>query len=475
MQEAGEAAYDYLRQRWPNAGRLCVICGTGNNGGDGLILASLALRSGLAVQVFLAGVAEAMVGDAALARDQWLAIANHHAVRPWALTLEELDPSSYDVVVDGLFGTGLNRPLDQQTCELIETINSMGCPVLALDCPSGLHADTGRALPVAIRATATVTFIVPKRGLLTGHAGDHTGDIVLAALGADAADLSAVAADVVCPHLDELRQTLPSLPAAVHKYQRGKLVIVGGGPGMAGAAILAGEAALMAGAGLVCVASTDATCGAAVVRYPELLARPVASPEDLRDAIPKARALVLGPGLGTTPWAASLLDFALQSSLPLVLDADALTLLKDRVELLQDRSAPVILTPHEGEAARLLDVSADEIGSDRFAAVTALSARYAATVVLKGHGTLVSSANLALPIVLCPLGNPGMAVGGMGDVLSGVLGALLAQGLTTDEAAVLGVFLHAAAGDRCAEAHGLRGLLPSEVAKEIRLILKPSV
>ena len=371
---------------------------------------------------------------------------------------------SLGVVVDALLGTGLGGDVRGSYVEAIDEINASGAPVVAVDVPSGLCADTGRVLGRAVHADLTVSFIGLKRGLFTLQAMDYTGDLQFADLGVPAGAYQQVAADTWRLSFEPLLEALPPRPASAHKGLYGTVVVVGGDYGMAGAAALAGEAALRCGAGLVRVATRPEHVAALVARTPELMPMGVESGEDLQPLLDAADVLVVGPGLGQSPWAQYLLQAAMNSGKPVVLDADGLNLLaagKAKVR------PGMIITPHPGEAARLLGLGNADVQGDRFAACRALQQKVGGVAVLKGNGTLVADGQR---MYLSDYGNPGMASGGMGDVLSGVIGSLLAQGLEPTEAAALGVCLHGAAADLAAE-EGVRGLLASDLMPWLRELL----
>jgi NAD(P)H-hydrate epimerase len=454
MRRAASAALNSLRRHWPQLRHIGIHCGPGNNGGDGFLLGVLAREAGL--QVEMTALTEVSHGDAAVARQAWVAGGGRIRVRSddaCALPDAELH-------VDALYGIGLHRAPEGAAAQLIEQINGSGQPVLALDVPSGLDTDTGHCAGVAIRADVTVTFIAGKRGLHTGRAADHVGVLELATLG--------VPDGVYAERTPDARllvaEILPRRTRYANKGDNGHVLVIGGEHGMAGAARLAGEAALRGGAGLVSVATRAEHVFALNAARPELMAHGVDGPQTLAPMIEKADVLALGPGLGQAAWGHALWLTALDANKPLVLDADGLNLLSREPRRF---SAPTILTPHPGEAARLLGVPAAEIERDRFAAVRELSRRYGAVAILKGSGSLIADPDGRLDV--CPWGNPGMASGGMGDLLTGVVAALLAQSCSAWQAACLGVGLHARAGDRAAQ-QGERGLLASDLLAPLRAL-----
>ena len=453
MERAGRAAFRLLRLRWPCARRLAVFCGGGNNGGDGLVVARLALEAGMDVRVGLDKAPADLGGAAALA---WRDLA---AIGGSASPSAQIDPAAVDVVVDALLGTGLDRPVTGEAAEVIERINTAAVPVLALDIPSGLAADTGAALGTAVHAAATITFIGAKRGLYTGAAADHTGPIFL-----DDLDVPGNLADGIGEHVDLVRaddahRLLPRRRSAAHKGDAGHVLVIGGDFGFAGAVRMAGEAALRVGAGLVTVATRPEHAVVAVAR-PELMVHGLREPaRDLEGLLERADVVALGPGLGTGPWGRAALAAVLERrDRPRILDADALNLLATAAE---DVGPESVITPHPGEAGRLLGVSTADVQADRFAAAAALRRRYGGTVLLKGAGTLVAAAGGRMALV--PGAEPALASGGMGDVLTGAIAGLAAQGMMPRDAAVAAAWLHLEAAAWAAREVASAGLLATDL------------
>ncbi|MBZ2190250.1 NAD(P)H-hydrate dehydratase [Alcanivorax sp. JB21] len=462
MQRAGQAAFDLLRQRWPDAQRLLVCCGGGNNGGDGYVVARLAADAGLAPVILPLVPLDALKGDA-------LTMAERAADVPH-IALTELPAALHDtdLIVDALLGTGLSTPVREPVAGLIDALNASGKPSLALDLPSGLHADTGNPLGVAVRASATITFIGVKTGLLTGAGPDHCGALHFDDLDVPAAVYAAVPPAALCPRPALISEMLPRRLRAGHKGLYGHVLVIGGDQGYAGAAMMAAQAALRCGAGLVSVATRAEHVSGFLTRQPELMVPGTETRAALDTLLAKASVLVVGPGLGQGAWGRTMLAAAVDAGLPMVLDADAINLLAA-----QDlpRRANAVWTPHPGEAARMLDYSTAAIQQDRFAALRKLTAATGGAVLLKGVGTLISASvgasGDALPPVLIQRGNPGMATGGMGDVLSGIIGALLGQGLMPRDAAAVGALVHAMAADRCTASAGERGLLATDLLAQL--------
>jgi NAD(P)H-hydrate epimerase len=461
MSRAADAAFRYLLEAWPEPGAVQVYCGTGNNGGDGFLIADLAHKRGIDATVIQLGDPAKVGGDALLARQQ--ALANGVNM----VAFGEADARTDGIVVDAMLGTGLGGDVRGDYVTAIEAINASGAPVLAVDIPSGLCSDSGRVLGAAVRADLTVTFIGLKRGLFTLQAPDHTGVVQFADLAVPQQVYDTVPCACSRLELEPLLERLPPRSATAHKGLFGTVLVVGGDHGMAGAASLAAEAALRCGAGLVRVATRPEHVAALVARTPEAMPRGVDSDEDFAPLLEAADVLVLGPGLGSSPWSRQLLQRSLDSGKPAVLDADALNMLAGGDYGGAPGVGTRIFTPHPGEAARLLGCTTAEVQADRFAAVGDLQQRWGGVMVLKGNGSLIADADETL---LGDYGNPGMASGGMGDVLSGVVGALLAQGLAPLEAAALGVCLNGAAADIAAE-EGERGLVASDLMPGLRALL----
>ena len=461
MSRAASAAFDTLIDTWPEPEHIQVLCGTGNNGGDGFLIADLAHKRGIPTTVLQLGDAGKISGDALQAREQ--ALANGVNICAY----EDTPLMAIGVIVDAMLGTGLGGDVRGVYRDAIAAINATGAAVLAVDIPSGLCSDSGRVLGGAVRADLTVTFIGLKRGLFTGEAADYTGAVQFTDLAVPPEVYSRVSSRCSRLELEPLLENLPPRPTNAHKGLYGTVLVIGGDEGMAGAAAMAAEAALRCGAGLVRVATRPEHVAALVARTPEVMPLGVSSGPELEPLLEAADVLVVGPGLGQSAWSEYLLQMAAASGKPMVLDADGLNLLaagKLTGELQRDNW---VLTPHPGEAARLLQCATAEIQADRFAAAQALQERYGGVVVLKGYGTLIAGAD---ELLLSDYGNPGMASGGMGDVLSGVLGSLLAQQLAPLRATALGVCLHGAAAD-IAAAEGQRGLAASDLIPEMRALL----
>ncbi|WP_409315623.1 NAD(P)H-hydrate dehydratase [Pseudomonas sp. KCJK9016] len=457
MQRAAHATWRALVRQWPSANELTVLAGHGNNAGDGYLVAVLAHRAGWAVQVLAVGDPQRLQGDAALAHAE--AVAKGVAIAAWT------DSSDLrGILVDALLGTGLSGEVREPYVSSISAINASNLPVVAVDIPSGLCADTGHVLGSAVRADLTVTFIGLKLGLFTGDAADHVGELLFNDLQAPTETYSDIA--VAARRLDT--GNLPRLPArepAAHKGRFGHVLLIGGDHGFGGAILLSTESALRSGAGMVSLATRPEHVPAVLSRVPEVMALGTSSANQLMGLLEKVSVLVVGPGLGQASWGRALLSAAANAPLPQVWDADALNLLATGFVSLPKGC---VITPHPGEAARLLGLGTAEVQADRPAAALALSKKYAAVVVLKGAGSLIAHPDGRL--ALCHQGHPAMATAGLGDVLAGLVGALLAQGMDPFDAACLAVWLHANAGSQ--QGKFGRGLAASDLIPAIRQLLE---
>jgi len=458
-QRAGLAAWQHLLLHWPEAQRIVVVCGPGSNGGDGYVLARHAHRAGRRVDVV--HLPAHVPGNPVAQR-----ACTDYVAGGGQVTLFDGALPMADVVVDALFGIGLSRAPERDVQVLVDAINRQAAPVFALDVPSGVDADKGCAPGAAVLATRTLQFIARHAGLHTGDALEYTGALSLEDLEVPAAAFEGVPAHALLLDQDALARWLLPRRRNTHKGESGHVLCIGGDDGSGGAIALCAEAALRSGAGLVSVATRPTHVAPLLARRPEAMVRAVESTDDLAPLLERARVIALGPGMGQGEWGRALFRYAMRGGKPRVMDADALNLLAMSPQMLDD----TILTPHPGEAARLLDCTTADVQGDRFAAAQAIAQRHVCVVVLKGAGTIVAAPG-ETPCVI-DAGNPGMAVGGMGDVLTGVIAALRAQGLSAFEAASAGALLHALAGDAAAW-DGQRGLLPSDLFAHLRRLANP--
>jgi len=456
MARAGGVALQNIKHLWPLAKNIVIVCGSGNNGGDGYELARQALEKDFQVSLVEVGNTDKMSDETQAARKALLTTG--HTVHRFEGTLPD-----GDVIVDALFGTGLDRPVSGLYADAIDAINQLtAIPVLSLDIPSGIHANSGCVLGSAVKATFTLSFIGLNSGLFTGDGPNYCGQICFDSLQAPISVYEQVqpAARRIC--LDDRAALLAPRERTAHKGRYGHLLVIGGDHGMAGAARIAAEAGARAGAGLITVATREVHAPGFNLTRPELMCHGVDNIDMLPALLHRANALTLGPGLGQTAWAKRLYSLALESELPMVVDADALNLLSQQPQ----HHDNWVLTPHPGEAARLLGCTTKQVQADRFAALQQLHERYGGVIILKGAGTLIFDGKL--PAHLSTSGNPGMASGGMGDALAGIIGGLLAQGLQPIDAACLGVCLHGMAADKAAEQDGERGMLAMDLMPHLR-------
>jgi hydroxyethylthiazole kinase-like uncharacterized protein yjeF len=461
MERAGAAAAEYARLLCGDKTKdVLVVAGPGNNGGDAFEVATHLKRWYFRVAVVFAGKRSKLPGDARVAFGKWETAGG-------TLFDDIPEERSFGLAVDGLFGIGLNRPLAGAHAALLEKLNALGTPILSLDIPSGINADTGAVMGCAARARHTITFIAHKPGLLTLDGPDHCGELRLDRLGLDPAGLLEPEGMLLDP--DILASAIAPRPRNFHKGQAGSVGILGGAEGMVGAAVIAGRAALRCGAGRVYLGLLTPHPPYLDYAQPELMLR--APAELLKKGL--AQVLVAGPGMGKTDAARKLLRAALGAPVPLVLDADALNLIAANRQLasaLDKRAAPTIMTPHPGEAARLLGETTRHIQADRVTSARLIAQRHQSLVVLKGNGSVI-----AVPggkFWINPSGNPGMASAGMGDALSGVVAALCAQRSDPLRALLAGTYVHGAAADALVAAGaGPVGITASEVIDQARALL----
>ena len=458
MQSAGQAAFLFLRQNWPAAKRITVICGQGNNGGDGYVLAKYAHEAQVDVEIRYLGTKDKFSASTSQAFT-YCQEANLNI-----LPFDPMECWTADVLVDALLGIGIKGEITGNYRKAIDSINKSGLPVLAIDVPSGLDADSGSLLGAAVKANSTITFIGLKQGFFTNDGLDYCGLVSVADL-----DLPKAIYQKVLPSgkLLSSKEITKRLPPRIYNSQKGNfghILVIGGNRGMAGAVRLAAEAALRVGAGLVSVATHVGNASIICAKHPEIMCHELEVVDDLLPLLKKASVLVVGPGLGQDDWGQAVFKIAIHHPLPKVIDADGLNLLV-KSPCYEPNS---VFTPHPGEAARLLALSdAKQVQINRFLALSQLVVR-GGCWVLKGAGTLIGENNR--PVAVCKYGNPGMASGGMGDALSGIIAGLIAQHLSPYQAAKIGVIVHALAGDQAAK-NARRGLLASDLIDCIRKIV----
>jgi ADP-dependent NAD(P)H-hydrate dehydratase / NAD(P)H-hydrate epimerase len=485
MKRAGRKAFDCIFDLWPKTTALHLFCGTGNNGGDGYVIAALAKQRNIDVTLWTLGEP---------AKDSTASLASEYALQEGvecrafdaaAFIDSQLMQGQHTVLIDALLGTGSQGALRENISQAVIAINtaktSQAWPVLAIDMPTGVNGDTGAVASVAVTADATISFIGQKQGLFTAAGRVHSGIRYFSDLSIDEEWLHLVNPTTQLLGLSDCLATLPQRAIDAHKGHCGHLLVIGGdngtGYGYGGAPIMAAQMALRSGAGLVSLATQPVFVSAALARQPELMVAGIENGQALLPLLDRATGIVIGTGLGQSAWSEQLLYQVLDNvSIPLVLDADALRLLSQtrfkELSAVERGQRKWVLTPHPGEAAALLDCSTDEIQIDRFAAAQAIQQQYGGAVVLKGAGTVVVTSRGEQ--YLCDAGNAGMASGGMGDVLSGLVGALLVQGMECDDAAMLATILHSSAADKALSSTGLRSLLATDLIAEVQLLLNSS-
>ena len=484
MQRAAQFAFTTLLSRWPKVSRLTILCGGGNNGGDGYVVAALAKQHNLHVDLIAVSDPARLTGDAQFAYQLSLTTKNVTlAFREsnWAKLLPDpaissdipSDDASLNfiehVIVDAMLGTGLNKDVNGAYRDAIEQCNASQTPVIAMDLPSGLSADTGRAMGTAVHADCTVSFIGRKLGVMTGQGRAYAGQLYFSDLNVPP---KALLSQTPCAQQLELNALITEVPKKVkhtHKGHYGHVLLIGGDKGFGGAILLAAEACARMGAGLTSVATQPEHCSALLSRCPEVMVKGLNSPDGLPPMLAKATVIVIGPGLGQSAWSQDMLKQVLTKQTPTIFDADALNLISSHPEWLPPDTRHGVFTPHPGEAARLLNTGTAAIENDRLSSVKQLQDKLGGSVILKGSGSLIACSQD--DITLCPYGNPGMASGGMGDVLSGILGGLIAQEFPSALSAKLGVCLHAAAADMACEDQGERGLLAADLIPYARALL----
>lgn len=461
MQRAATAAFTLARGEFPAAKHWLVLCGHGNNGGDGYEVARLAKAAGIKVTLLAVESKKPLPDEAQTAAQDWRKAGGlvQSADAKW--------PDDIGLIIDALLGTGLKSAPRAPYDRLIDAMNQHDAPVLALDIPSGLNAATGNVEGEAVHANMTLSFIALKPGLLTGKARDHVGKLRCDALGLESW-LGGHPAILQRLDASQLVDWIPPRRPCSHKGDHGHLLVVGGDIGYGGAIRMAAEAALRAGAGLVRVLTHKQHLGPLLTARPELMVQEL-NEKSLAEGLDWADVVVLGPGLGQRTWGKNAFKQVTESQKTALFDADALNLLAITPQKRQNR----VLTPHPGEASRLLGCSVKEIESDRLLAARKLSERYGGVVVLKGAGSLISQD--AGPLALADVGNAGMATGGMGDVLSGIIGGLLAQKFSLFTATCAGAVVHGAAADRLAVSQGTRGMLATDLLTVIAPLVNPDL
>jgi len=474
MEAAGRVCAEIAEELLPGerAGRVAVLCGKGNNGGDGMVAARHLIHAGHQVDLFLLADPKALQGDAALNNTILARLGVPVRVLPDEAAIAALDLRNHDLILDALLGTGLTHEVKGTLAAAIRAINASGVPVLAVDIPSGVSADSGQVCGVAVQARRTVTFAYPKPGQVLYPGAALCGDLDIVDIGIPPSLLGSAAGGAWLLTDQDVAPHLARRAPDAHKGRFGHLLVVAGSPDKPGAAGLCCRAAVRTGAGLVTLAGSPEVLARVVIGATEVMGEVIQGFPDLkRICAGNIQAVAIGPGLGTGPAAAGLVRQAVaELPVPMVVDADGLNNLVDHLALLPKAPACRILTPHPGEMARLLHLTTGEVQRDRLGCARQLAAAINGVVVLKGAGTVVAGADGTARVTMA--GNPGMATGGTGDVLTGVIGALLCQGLDPSDAAAVGAQLHGAAGDDAVVAKGQHGLIASDLIEALPGVLR---
>ena len=475
MQMAAEFTLDVILREFSPVEELIIFCSKGKNSGDGFLLGSFAKEFGLEVTIVMSNTSNVIKGVSRKAfeemKDAKVKIISTKSV-------EKLKVSNKTVIVDALIGTGLKGNLRKNIKESILALNKLGVklPVLSLDIPSGVNPDTGDADDIAVYADITATFVAQKRGCFTSVGKKFSGEIIYSDLEIPKNLFSKITSTSYVVDYEDSISKVVYREQDAHKGHFGNVVIVGGDRGLGGAGLLSSRAAVYSGAGLTSLVTRPEHVSASLVSCPEVMVKGVDSGQDLEEYLVKPDVIAIGPGLGQSAWSEQMIQRvfweAEKRDVSVIMDADALNLLT-KLKLSSNLPKRLILTPHPGEAARLLNTSVAVIESNRFSAAAKIQKKFNATVVLKGSGTVIChKSGGTQKWGICDSGNPGMATGGMGDVLTGIIAGLLAQGLTLKEAAEAGVDLHAKAADQASLEFGEAGLTSSDVINELKYLLK---
>ncbi len=490
METAGKGAVDmFLRLFAPDSStRIGILAGRGNNGGDGFVMARFLANAGIPVTVFLMASRDKVAGDAKINLELYQVLLSHcpHAKLVEipdedSLTSKKMQILHQDILIDALLGTGLNAPVTGRFFQLIQWMNESRCPVFAVDIPSGLNADTGKAQGIAVRADATATFAHAKAGHILYPGNVYTGKLEVIDIGIPGfvSDKHPVFLSVM--EMEEVQGDFPSRRFDSHKGSFGHVLVIAGSPGKTGAAALCANAAARSGAGLVTLGCPESVHSVMEHKVTEPMSIGLPETEqgilgiEAFDAIVSLakdkQVLALGPGMGTHENTKKLVAELVQSmAIPMVLDADALNCLSEHMDVLKNAKAPVVITPHPGEMARLCGKTTEEIQNDRVGIARAFTQKFQVILVLKGAQTLVALPNGE--VFCCPVGNPGMASGGMGDVLTGIIAGLVAQKMDVEKAVTAGVYVHGLAGDMLADEIGEFGFLASDIIETIPFAMK---
>ena len=467
---AATSVFQILQSNYPHANKLIIFVGSGNNAGDGYIVAAKARLAGMSVEVIQLCNSNKLAGIALEAYEH--AKSSGVETRPFdAKLLDECSSHKETLIVDAILGVGINKSITGLYERAIVAINSANYPVLSVDLPSGLNADTGRAMGVAVEADITVSFLGLKQGLLTGEGQDYSGQVFFEHFNIPDniySSESSLKPSSTRIDINYLEGRLKPRRKSAHKGDHGHVVVLGGDIGFGGAGIMAAEAAQRTGAGLVSLVTRNEYKTAALVRSPELMVIGKEDEKKWGGILKKASCIVVGPGLGTDEWGRSILSKVIElkkiNDTPVLFDADALTLLSQWENIRESiETHNAVFTPHPGEAASLLRCSTEFVQLDRFRAVKELVKLLGGSCLLKGSGSLTFSEEGPDTIYLCNEGNVGMASGGMGDILSGIVASFIAQGLSCADALNCGICIHGEAGDLASRAKGERGLRATDL------------
>ncbi|MDD4168756.1 MAG: NAD(P)H-hydrate dehydratase [Desulfotomaculaceae bacterium] len=480
MENAGRQVVEVIRQVLGNVrGKVVtVFVGKGNNGGDGFVIARHLSNMGAEVKVLALADVKEIKGDAAVNLEIWQkmgqGVYSLHQID--GINIVRLVLMNTDLIVDAIYGTGFHGKMRERVGRIVEVLNGSGKPIVAVDIPSGLEADTGRAHGPCIQAAHTVTFALPKLGLILEPGADYAGELHVADISIPPALIEKEAPQHYLITAELVKEWLPPRPSAAHKGSFGRVLVVAGSRGMTGAAYLVGESALRSGAGLITVAVPESLHDIMESKLSEVMTIPLpdtgngslsrSARQSILTLLESAGVLALGPGISTLPEVVAMVRELLPSvRVPCVLDADALNALAGEVEIMRKVQAPVIITPHPGEMARLMNITTTEIQENRLSVAEKAAVTWNVITLLKGARTVVAAPNGA--IYINPTGNPGMATGGSGDVLTGVIASLIAQGLEPVQAASAGAFIHGLAGDLSAKEKGMIGLTAGDIISNL--------
>jgi ADP-dependent NAD(P)H-hydrate dehydratase / NAD(P)H-hydrate epimerase len=483
MENAGRGVAEIILRELPKGGCVSIIAGKGNNGGDGFVAARHLKNRGVDVAVFSFAPIEEIKGDAGVNAASWKNMDGEVFFISTGSALKNIEPKlrHSSIIVDGIFGTGLSSPVRGFYAELIELVNGLDKKIIAIDIPSGIDATTGAILGTAVRADITATMAMPKIGLYTYPGRDYSGRIEIVDIGAPRVLIEDKAIKWDLTTGSDVKGILKPRSGDSHKGTYGHVLVLAGSPGKTGAALMSAMGAMRMGAGLSTIGVPEGLLASMEAKTVEVMTvglpqtphttLGLSSYDAIKRFMADKSALVIGPGLGVSDDIAGLIRKIIkEADYPIVIDADGLNNMAGRVDALRDTRASIILTPHPGEMARLMDMTTSQVQSDRLGVAEALARKTRATVVLKGAGTVIAEANGAIHIN--PTGNPGLSTAGTGDVLSGMIGGLLAQGYDARPAAIAAVYIHGAAGDEVKKENGGMGMIATDILPFIPKVIR---